>query len=86
MGTAALNGALVRRLQQLDQSREYLRRLDEAVALLSPADKLIYHKLILHPEMGNADRLCQLLELEERALYYRRQKLLQRLSPLLPPP
>ena len=86
MAAAAITEATLLRLRQLEEARRQLQQLDEAVALLSPADKLIYHKLILHPERGNAALLCQLLELEIATIYRRRTRLLQQLSSHLPPP
>lgn len=85
MAAAAITEATLLRLRQLEEARRQLQQLDEAVALLSPADKLIYHKLILHPERGNAALLCQLLELEIATIYRRRTRLLQQLSSHLPP-
>jgi len=71
--------ALCRRLRELEAARRQLAVLDEAVALLPPADKLILQKLILCPEKGNAALLCQLLEMEPCTLYRRRNRLLDTL-------
>lgn len=81
-----MSSDICRRLRQLEASRTVLQQLDEEVALLPPADKLIYQKLILYPERGNAELLCQLLEIEPPTLYRRRTRLLQQLSSHLPPP
>ena len=67
---------MIRRLQELEAARHRLAILDQAVALLSPADKLILQKLILYPEQGNAELLCQLLEMEPATLYRHRNNLL----------
>jgi predicted transcriptional regulator len=86
MAAAAVNEEMVQKLQQLEETRQQLEALDQAVALLSPADKLIYQKLILSPQRGNTELLCQLLEKEKSTLYRRRARLLQRLSAYLTPP
>jgi hypothetical protein len=83
MEAAALRRETMRKLQQLEATRQLLARLDQELAQLSPADKLIYQKLILYPEKGNPALLAELLELERPTLYRHRDKLLRTLSTLL---
>ena len=83
MGTDPLIRSTAARLRQLEEIRLLLHSLDQVVAELTPADKLILQKLVLHPESGNASLLAELLEVEETTLYRRRAKVLRRLGKVI---
>ena len=83
MGADPLIRSTAARLRQLEEIRLLLRSLDQVVAELTPADKLILQKLVLHPESGNASLLAELLEVEETTLYRRRAKVLRRLGKVI---
>ena len=76
---------MVRRLRQLEKLRGQLAVMDRVVEQLSPSERLILREMILQPEKNNPQRLCQLLGVEEKALYRRRRQVLEKFRTNLPP-
>ena len=74
------------RLQNLQYHRQQLQAVETALQELTPEERLVAQMLLIAPQKGNADRLCEMLELERSSIYRRRQSVLSKLSRTLYPP
>ena len=70
---------VLQRLRQLDALRRRVRETEQAMAVLSPEERLVAERLFVHPYKGNVQVLCQELELEKSSIYRRREAVLQKL-------
>ena len=64
------------RLKSFEEQRRRVREMERALALLTPAERLVLDRLVIHRERGAAQVLCQLLEVEPATVYrYKKQAL-----------
>lgn len=73
------------RLQTLESTRSSLAAVDTALSLLTPEERLIAHLLLLHPNRGNIQQVCEKLNIEQATAYRRRKQVLQKLTKTLYP-
>ncbi len=64
----------------LEQTGNWLRVADRAMAALTPEEKLILHRLYIYPERGSVDRLCGELNVEQSSIYRKRDKALRKFT------
>ena len=74
---------LIRALQDLQQMRVMVERLDVALSVLTPEERLVVQYLLLEPHKGNAGKVCQALRLEPATVYRRRKRALRKLCTVL---
>ena len=74
------------RLKTLESTRSSVAAVDQALSLLTPEERLIAHLLLLHPGRGNAEKVCEKLNIEQATAYRRRKQVLQKLTATLYPP
>ncbi len=70
---------LLRKTGELEAARIAVQNLDNALSLLTPEERLVANLLLLHPQRGNVQQLCQLLHVEQAAVYRRRKKVINKL-------
>lgn len=73
------------RLQNLESVRSSVTAVDTALSLLTPEERLIAHLLLLHPQRGNVQTVCEKLNIEPATAYRRRKRVLQKLAATLYP-
>ena len=73
------------RLQNFTCQRQQVQAVEQALQELTPEERLVAQMMLICPQKGNADRLCQMLELERSSIYRRRQIVLSKLSNTLYP-
>lgn len=56
----------------LDQAREWVKRVEEGLAVLTPEERLVLDRFFIHPEKGAADRLAGDLHLDVKTVYRRK--------------
>lgn len=64
----------------LRQARIWVSTADRALGALSPEEKLVLHRLYIHPERNAIERLCQELSLEQSSIYRKRDQALHRFT------
>lgn len=69
--------------QQLEHTRAWLAVMDGALSALTPEEKLVLHRLFICPQKGNADRLCEELNVERSSVYRKRDAALTRFTTAL---
>ena len=70
-------------LQELPAMRTAVENLDNALALLTPEERILADLLFVHPRKNNIQRVCQLLNVESATAYRRRKQLLSKLLKVL---
>ena len=78
-------GMTLARLQNLESVRSSVTAVDTALSLLTPEERLIAHLLLLHPQRGNVQTVCEKLNIEPATAYRRRKQVLQKLTATLYP-
>ena len=73
------------RLQNLESTRSSVAAVDAALSLLTPEERLVAHLLLLHPQRGNVQKVCEKLNIEQATAYRRRKQVLQKLTATLYP-
>ena len=76
---------LVTLLQTLESTRLWVNAVDSALSLLTPEERLIANLLLLHPQRGNVQLVCEKLNIEPATAYRRRKQVLQKLTATLYP-
>ena len=67
---------VVEKLRGLGLRRQMVQDMEQALAELTPAERLVLDRLVIHKERGAAQALCQLLEVEPATVYrYKKQAL-----------
>lgn len=66
--------------ESLRQVRNWLQSVSRALAVLTPEEKLVLHRMYMYPEKGNVDRLCEDLGLEKSSIYRRREQALRKFT------
>lgn len=74
---------VVRRLRELENMRQAVENMDNALACLTPEERLVVQMLLICPEKGAAQKLCQILSVEESSVYRRKKKALRKLEEAL---
>lgn len=73
------------RLRNLQAMRRQVAATDQALQELTPEERLVAQLLLVSPQKGNVQRLCQLLEVEQSTVYRRREQVLKKLNNLIFP-
>lgn len=73
----------VKALHQVRLWRLRLKALDAAMETLSECERAIIESLVIAPQRGNADKMCEMFDIEPAAVYRRRNKALKKLGELL---
>ena len=71
------------RLRSFEEQRRRVREMERALALLTPAERLVLDRLVIHRERGAAQVLCQLLEVETPTVYRYKKQALEKLEKAL---
>ena len=71
------------RLRSFEEQRRRVREMERALALLTPAERLVLDRLVIHRERGAAQVLCQLLEVEPATVYRYKKQALEKLEKAL---
>lgn len=74
---------IVRLLRAYGQQRQAVARMDEAMQVLSPEERLVADRLLIYPRKGGAQQLCQMLNVEQASIYRRRDKVLEKLAQVI---
>lgn len=77
--------AIIGQLQELEQLRCAVKNLEQALQVLTPEERLVVDMLLVRPKKGNAQVLCELLDVEQSSVYRRRDKALKKLGQVLLP-
>lgn len=75
----ALLNSIVKRqqlLSSLHQAKLWMKETDQALSVLSEADRLILKQLYIHPDAGSVPRLCKDLGCGKSTIYRRRDEAL----------
>jgi len=73
----------VRMLRQVRLWRLRLQALETAMETLSECEREIIESLVIAPQRGNADKMCEMFDIEAAAVYRRRNKALKKLGEML---
>ena len=68
------------KLRNMEQTRQELEALEQALGELSPEERLVVEFLFISPERGNVQRLCQILGVEQPSVYRRRDRVLEKIA------
>lgn len=71
------------RLQGLDAMRQAVQTVDGALQVLTPEERLVAQMLLISPQRGNVQRLCEMLCVEKSSVYRRRERVLEKLERVL---
>ena len=74
---------LVAALKALPAMRAAVESLDNALAFLTPEERIMADLLLIHPKKGNIEKVCELLQVEHACAYRRRKHLLHKLQQML---
>jgi len=70
-----------RQLQRLlHRTQVKVQMTEAALGILSPQERLVVELLDIRPGKGNADRLCQILQVEPATVYRRREQAERKLA------
>lgn len=64
----------------LKQAKSWVKTTERALAILTPEEKLILHRMYILPERGCLDRLVMELGVEQSSIYRKRDKALHRFT------
>lgn len=70
---------VLQRLRELDALRRRVQETEQAMAVLSPEERLVAERLFVHPYKGNVQVLCQELGVEKSSIYRRREAVMEKL-------
>ena len=68
------------KLKNMEALRKELAALEEALGELNPEERLVAEFLIISPQKGNAQRLCEILGVEQSSVYRRRKRVLEKIA------
>lgn len=74
---------LVAILKALPALRATVENLENALATLTPEERILADLLLIHPKKKNIDKVCALLKIEHACAYRRRKLLLCKLQQTL---
>lgn len=75
---------LIARLGALEQQRQAVQMLDQAMQLLTPEERVITDMLLIHPHTNNVRALCGVLGVEKSTIYRYRDSAIRKLLSALP--
>ena len=70
---------VVNRLKALHTMRLQVEAMDRAMQTLSPEERLVVERLLIHRATGNMQSLCQILGVEQSSVYRRKERALRKL-------
>ena len=70
-------------LRAYPMTRLEVEQLELGLQALTPVQRLVVEKLCIHPAVGNADRLCEILGCEKTTVYRHRAKALDQLAKII---
>ncbi len=74
---------VVHRLRELEGLRQRVQILEQALQVLNPEERLVIQMMLICPQRGNVQRLCELLTVEQSSVYRRRDRALEKLAQVL---
>lgn len=74
---------VVYRLRELEGLRQRVQILEQALQVLNPEERLVIQMMLICPQRGNVQRLCELLAVEQSSVYRRRDRALEKLAQVL---
>lgn len=74
---------VILRLRQLEAQRQAVEAMDQALQELTPAERLVLQMLVICPEQHAAQKLCQILCVEQSSVYRRKDRALSKLAKFL---
>lgn len=74
---------VVLRLRGLDAMRQAVQTVEGALQVLTPEERLVAQLLLISPQKGNVQRLCEMLCVEQSSVYRRRERVLEKLEGVL---
>ncbi len=66
--------------QQIVRLQEEIQTLENALQELNPEERLVAEFLLVSPERGNVQRLCEILEVEQSSIYRRKEQVLEKIA------
>jgi len=69
-----------RRLRELDGLRQKVAQMEAAMEALTPEERLVVQMMLVCPEKGAGQKLCQILGLEIATVYRRRERAVRKLE------
>lgn len=63
--------------RRLKEARLWVAQVDGALAVMDEEERLVLDKFYIHRAKGNVGELCERLNVEQSAVYYRRDKALR---------
>ena len=69
-----------RRLRQLDALRQAVATMEGALQVLTPEERLVVQLMLICPEKNAAQKLCQMLCVEQSSVYRRRDRAMEKLA------
>ena len=76
--------ALIARLGQLEQQRQAVQLMDQAMQVLTPQERLVTDMTLIRPHTNNIRALCGILGVEKSTIYRYRDTALRKLLSALP--
>ena len=74
---------VAQKLKNMEQTRQELVALEKALGELNPEERLVAEFLVISPQKGNAQRLCEILGVEQSSVYRKRERVLGKLAKIL---
>ena len=74
---------VVWQLREMAFLRQRLNAMEMALQELTPEQRLVVDRLVIHPAPGNLAVVCELLELEKSSVYRRKYQALDKLAKVL---
>lgn len=71
------------RLRDFLEQRRQVQLMEEALQVLTPAERLVLDRLVMRPRKKGGQELCQLLEVEIATVYRYKKKALQKVKQAL---
>ena len=75
--------SVIERLKGLEALRWEVRMLETAMQVLTPEERLVLQMMVIAPEKGAAERLCQTLQLEKSSVYRYRARAVEKVEKAL---
>lgn len=75
---------LIRQLKQLPALRTQLQNMENALAVLTPEERLVANLLLVYPSRNNVQLVCEKLNVELSSVYRLRRRVLKKISGAMP--
>lgn len=66
--------------QALENARLWVKTTDHALAVLSPEEKILLHRLYIQPVNDSVEQLCLQMQVEKSSIYRRREQALRKFT------